>query len=88
MLQLWHQLAVKTAHCVSSEKSERQCRHSLNLIYFLPVALPLQMRVDFRQLGHQGVLAALVLLYEHQFELAVDVLNDSCHLLVLGKTNI
>ena len=70
VLQLWHEFTVKTAHGVSCQES---------------VTLVLQVTVDLGQLGHQGVLAVLVLLDQHQLKLAVHVLNDPGNFFVLNS---
>ena len=73
MLEFWHELAVEAAHGVASQE---------------PHALVLQVAVDSGQLRHQRLLARLVLLDQHQLELAVDVLNDPGYFFVLNKLSI
>ena len=73
MLQFWHELTVKAAHGVTSQE---------------PVALVLQVAVDPGQLCHQGVLTCIILLYQHQLELAVNIFNDSCYLFILNNIDL
>ena len=70
VLQLGHELAVETAHGVSGQEA-----HPLGL----------QVAVDPGQLGHQGLLTLLVLLGQHQLELAVHILDDAGYLFILNK---
>ena len=71
MLQLGHELAVESAHGVSGQEAD---------------ALGLQVAVDPGELGHQRLFALIVLLGQHQLELAVHVLDDTGHLFVLKQT--
>ena len=73
VLQLGHQLAVEAAHGVPREEAH---------------ALGLQVAVDPGELGYEGLLALLVLLSQHQLELAVHILDDACHLFVLSQIHI
>ena len=68
MLQLGHELAVESAHGVSGQEAD---------------ALGLQVAVDPGELGHQRLFALIVLLGQHQLELAVHVLDNARNLLIL-----
>ena len=70
MLQFWHELAVEAAHCVPGEE---------------PVALVLQVIVYLGQLGHQGIFTIFIFLNQHQFELAVDILDNTSHFFILRE---
>lgn len=70
MLQARHQLTVEAAHGVAGEEA-RVARG--------------QMIVDLAQMREQGVVLGLVLLYQHQLQLDIQVLDQGGHLLVLDK---
>ena len=69
-LQLGHELAVEAAHCVAGEEAN---------------PFSLQVAVDLSELRHQGLLALVVLLCQHQLKLAVHVFDDTSHLFILKQ---
>ena len=70
MLEFWHELAVEAAHGVPGEK---------------PVALVLEVVVYLGQLGHQRIFTIFIFLYQHQFELAVDILDNTGYFFILRQ---
>jgi len=70
VLQLGHQLAVEATHGIASQE---------------PAAFLLEVMVDPSELAHERILTGVVLLDQHQLELAVDVLNDPGYFFVLNK---
>ena len=56
--------------------------------FFQPVAFPVQVLVNLGELADQRVLAVLVLLDQHQLELAVDVLDDPGYFFILSSYKV
>ena len=73
VLEFGHELAVETAHGVSSQES---------------VAFVLEVGVYLCQLGHQRIFTIFIFLYQHQLELAVHILDYSSHFFILRNRNV